>query len=144
MSETIFSAQVRTPSRANPRGLLHGAAAAPARTSAPVLAADPATLHTCTTVASSNDAALISILESPLRYGETAREGFLRKEAELRAAFAALPVATQRALHARLVNPRMGDALATKFAGLTADRRTRLLTFLADARRREALAAAQR
>lgn len=143
MSESIFSAQVRTPSRTNPRGLPH-APAAPSRPSAPVLAADPATLHTRTTVASSNDAPLISILEAPLHYGETAREGFLRKEAELRTAFAALPVATQRALHARLANPRTGDALATKFAGLTADRRMRLLTFLADARRREALAAAKR
>jgi hypothetical protein len=128
MSASIFSAQLRTPSRAHSRAL----------------AADPATLETRTTVASSNDAALIAILEAPLLYGETARDGFLRKEAELRAAFAALPVATQRALYARLSNPRVGDALATKFAGLTADRRTRLLTFLADARRREALAAAAR
>jgi hypothetical protein len=142
MSDSIFSAQVRTPSRANPRGLPQ--AVPPARPSAIVLTADPATLETGTTVATSNDAALISILEAPLLYGETAREGFLRKEAELRAAFAALPVATQRALHARLANPRVGDAFATKFAGLTADRRTRLLTFLADARRREAQAAAER
>ena len=137
MSESIFSAQLRT-SRANPRG------AAMARGSTPALSADPATLQTRTTVATSNDAALIGILEAPLLYGETAREGFLRKEAELRAAFAGLPVAAQRALHVRLSNPRVGDAFATKFAGLTADRRTRLLTFLADARRREALAAAKR
>jgi hypothetical protein len=93
--------------------------------------------------APSADAVLVGILDAPLAYGMTAREGFLRKEGELRAAFAALPVAAQRALHARLSNPRAGDELATKFHNLTAERRTRLLNFLADARRREALAAAR-
>ena len=141
MSESIFLAEVRSPSRANPRGLPHGGMARP---SSPALTAEPATLCTRTTVASSSDAALIGILDAPLQLGETAREGFLRKEAELRAAFASLPVATQRALHARLANPRLGDALATTYSGLAADRRTRLLTFLADARRREALAQAVR
>jgi hypothetical protein len=141
MSDSIFHAHpVRTPSRLNPRGLPH---TSPARPSAPVLVAAPATLRTPTTVASTNDAVLIGILDTPLEPGMTAREGFLRKEAELRAAFAALPVAAQRALHARLSNPRPGDELATKFHNLTAERRTRLLTFLADARRREALAAAR-
>ena len=110
------------------------------RESAPVLVAQPATLHTRTTHASTNDAACISILDAPLLPGETARIGFLRKEAELRAAFTQLPTAAQRALHARLANPAPGDQLAERFARLTLDRRTRLLTFLADARRREALA----
>jgi hypothetical protein len=142
MSDSIFSANpVRTPSRTNPRGLPHAPPAAP-RPSSPVLVAAPATLHTRTTHASSNDAALLSILEAPLQPGETAREGFLRKEAELRSAFAQLPTVEQRALHARLANPRSGDQLAERFGRLTADRRTRLLTFLADARRREALAQA--
>ena len=100
-------------------------------------------LHAPTATAASSDAALLRILHAPLAYGMTAREGFMRKEAELRAAFAALPVATQRALHARLSNPHAGDELATKFHQLTAERRTRLLNFLADARRREALAAAR-
>ena len=104
--------------------------------------ASPATPRTPATVASSNDAALASILDAPLIPGETAREGFLRKEAELRVSFAQLPVTSQRALHARLSNPRAGDQLAERFARLTADRRMRLLTFLADARRREALAQA--
>jgi hypothetical protein len=138
MSAPIFSAQVRSRSRANAR------ATAAAQPSTAVLAAEPVTLETRTTVATPNDAVLIGILEAPLRYGETAREGFLRKEAEFRAAFAGLAVGAQRALHARLSNPRSEDALATKFAGLTADRRTRLITFLSDARRREALAAAKR
>ena len=80
--------------------------------------------------------------EAPRHAGEPAALGFLRKEAELRAAFAALPVSAARALHARLANPRHGDLLATRFSGLVADRRARLLAFLGDARRREALAAA--
>ena len=100
-------------------------------------------LRTPTAQPSTGDLALIAILDAPVAYGMTAREGFMRKEAELRAAFAALPVATQRALHARLSNPRAGDGLAAKFHQLTAERRTRLLSFLADARRREALAAAR-
>ena len=103
----------------------------------------PAILRTPTTLASTIDAALLGILEAPLALGTTAREGFLRKEAELRATFAMLPVATQRAMHARLSNPGAGDELAAKFHQLTAERRTRLLNFLADARRREALAAAR-
>ena len=147
MSDSIFATAVlRHANRFGARPSPHPAAPVPAsvplRDSAPVLVAQPATLHTRTTVASTNDAALVSIIDAPLNPGETAREGFLRKEAELRAAFAQLPVAAQRALHARLANPRPGDQLAERFARLTVDRRARLLTFLADARRREALAMA--
>ena len=82
----------------------------------------------------------MTILEAPLLPGETAYVGFARKENELRAALATLSVLESRALHARLSNPRSGDALATAFSRLTADRRARLVHFLADARRREALA----
>ena len=85
------------------------------------------------------DAALISIIEAPLQPGETAAAGFARKELELRVAFAALSVLDARALHARLSNPRSGDVLADAFTRITADRRGRLINFLADARRREAL-----
>lgn len=99
-----------------------------------------ASVHTNTTIASSHDAALVAILDAPLHEGEPAQLGFFRKEAELRAAFAALPVLAARALHARLANPRTNDVLATKFARLVAERRNRLLAFLADARRREAIA----
>lgn len=87
---------------------------------------------------------ILSILESPLAIGETALAGFSRKEAELRTLFASLTVSEQRALQARLSNPRTGDPVATHFARFTADRRHRLITFLADARRREALATARR
>jgi hypothetical protein len=90
------------------------------------------------------DAALLAILGAPLAAGESAHVGFARKEAELGAAFAALGILESRALCARLSNPRPGDALAEAFMRLTVDRRTRLINFLADARRRAALAQANR
>jgi hypothetical protein len=102
------------------------------------------TMHTSTVHASSHDAHLLAILDAPLRDGEPAQVGFLRKEAELRGAFAGLPVLDARAILARLSNPRPGDRLAAKFAGLVVERRTRLLSFLADARRRAAIAAERR
>jgi hypothetical protein len=115
----------------------------PVRPSTDVHVPDLPPLRTASGQASTDDAALLAILDAPVPYGMTAREGFMRKEAELRAAVAALPVAGQRALHARRANPGAGEELATKFHQLTAERRTRLLTFLADARRREALATAR-
>ena len=99
------------------------------------------TLHTSSVMACAHDAHLLAILDAPLSAGEPAQVGFLRKEAELRAAFAALPVLDARALHARLANPRPCDILAERFSRLTVERRTRLLAFLGDARRRAALAA---
>jgi hypothetical protein len=95
-------------------------------------------------LSSEKDAALIAILEAPLEFGETAQFGFARKEAELRTAFAALTVVEARALQMRLANPRNGDQLAAAFMRMTRDRRERLINFLADARRREAFAAARR
>jgi hypothetical protein len=83
---------------------------------------------------------LINILDSAPQYGETIEVSFRRKEAELRTVFAALPVLDARALQTRLANPRVNDAVAVRFSRLVADRRARLLTFLADARRRAALA----
>lgn len=90
------------------------------------------------------DAPLIAILDAPLAIGETARIGFARKEAELRAGFARLTVLEARALRARLSNARPGDILAGTFARLLRERQVRLLSFLGDARRREAIAAARR
>lgn len=103
-----------------------------------------AAIHTSTTIATSHDAHLIAILDAPLLDGEPANVGFARKERELGAAFGALPIFDQRALHTRLSNPREGDALAHKFARLTHERRTRLVNFLADARRRAAVAKERR
>lgn len=63
---------------------------------------------------------------------------FRRKEHALGALFATLSVMEARALHARLSNPRPGDAVAARFATLVIERRARLLGGLAGARRREA------
>ena len=86
----------------------------------------------------SHDAALIAILDAPLHPGETAHAGFLRKEVELGETLATLTVLESRALHARLSNRKTGDTLAEKFSRLTIERRTRLIGFLATARRRAA------
>ena len=87
------------------------------------------------------DAALLAILDAPLREHETAALGFARKESELGNAFAELTILAAYTLHKRLANPLPGDTLAERFTTrLTIDRRNRLLAFLADARRRAALA----
>ena len=89
----------------------------------------------------SSEVPLIAILDRPLGKGEPASIGFARKEHDLIAAFAKLTVLEARAIHARLTINAPDDVLAAKFALLTVDRRTRLLYFLADARRREAVGA---
>lgn len=86
-----------------------------------------------------SEAPLISILDRPLRKGEPASVGFARKEHDLKAALETFTVLEARTIHARLTINAPGDVLAAKFAQLTVDRRTRLLNFLADARRRAAL-----
>jgi hypothetical protein len=96
----------------------------------PPIAAVPPTL----------DGRLIAILDAPLASGETAMTGYQRKEHELGAVFASLSVLDARAMHARLSACKAADELAHKFARLTLERRTRLLDFLANARRREARA----
>jgi hypothetical protein len=85
------------------------------------------------------DAQLIAILDAPLTPGETAMLGFTRKERELGTLFAQLGVLESRAMGARLANPKPADELANKFARLTVERRTRLLTFIANAGRRVAV-----
>jgi len=110
------------------------------RVSAPTIAIRPAQAPRPDTV----DAHLVAILDASLLPGETAQVGFARKERELGGMFAALSILDARALHARLANPKHGDELANKFARLTFERRGRLLDFLADARRRQALAAGGR
>lgn len=108
--------------------------ASPRPLSAPTIAIRPPT----TVVPTTADDSLIAILDAPLGTTETAFTGFARKEQELGSAFASISVLECRALHKRLSHPAHGDELANKFARLTVERRVRLLTFLADARRREA------
>ena len=102
-----------------------------------------AVIHTSSTIAASHDASLLAILDRD-DSRVPALVAFARKEKELGEAFAALPILDQRALHARLSVVREGDTLAEKFKRLTQERRARLLTFLADARRRAAQALANR
>lgn len=87
----------------------------------------------------STDVALLAILHAPLSSDETVAAGFARKEAEFRRALATLSIAESRALYLRLSQPKAGDQLAATFTRLTADRRERLIHFIADARRRDAL-----
>jgi hypothetical protein len=82
---------------------------------------------------------LHAALDAPARHGETLDFAFRRKEAELRVLFGALRPIDAMALHKRLAHPRPGDLLAERFARLVIERRTRLLAFLGDARRREAI-----
>jgi hypothetical protein len=91
-----------------------------------------------------DDTALLAVLDAPPVAGETIDVEFRRKERDLLARFAALPVDAALALHKRLSTPRDGDELAARFARLVADRRARLLEFLADARRREAIKGGRR
>jgi hypothetical protein len=83
----------------------------------------------------------IEILVRPITR-ESAAAGHARKEAELKTVFARLSVAEARALHARLM--RGEDELSRLIARMVPERRIRVLSFVADARRREALAALAR
>jgi hypothetical protein len=90
------------------------------------------------------DGQLIEILDAPLAPGETAAIGYRRKEEAIAAVLATLTALESRALLARLTAARPGDRLVEKLARLTLERRHRLLSFLADARRREAIRLARR
>lgn len=81
---------------------------------------------------------LLALLRRPVPAGQ-ARDGFARKEREIGELFARLPVADAIALHKRLTCKAPDDDLVAAFARLVDDRRARLLTFLADARRRAAM-----
>ncbi len=87
------------------------------------------------------EADLLAILTAPLLPGESALCGHQRKEHQLGTIFATLSVGEARTLHQRFSRPSTAaDALTSKFAGLIIDRRQRLLAFIADARRRAAIA----
>ena len=83
--------------------------------------------------------ALSEILLRPVPSG-SAREGHTAKEHEIGSLFIRLTVLEAWTLHKRLSNPAVGDPLAAAFARLVIERRSRLLAFLGDARRRAALA----
>ncbi len=103
----------------------------PPRSPGPVVPAAP----------SATERALLEVLARPAVPGETIDATFRRKEDDLAALLATLPLAEARALHRRLANPVAADELATRFQRLTAERRGRLLSILLDARRRDAVRA---
>lgn len=90
------------------------------------------------------DQELLTILEAAPMYTDTIEHAFFAKERALRDAFAALSIEAARVLHVRLSSPRTGDDVAAAFARLVPERRTRLLAFLGEARRRAAIAASKR
>jgi hypothetical protein len=93
------------------------------------------------TLPSDTERRIVEILAAPAPAWMTIDAAFRHKEHELGSLFATLAVVEAGALHRRLANPRPDDHVAQHFLRLVADRRARLLAFLADARRREASAA---
>jgi len=90
------------------------------------------------------DQKIIVVIAAEAAHGESAHTAFRNKEIQLAELFARLTVTDARALHRRLTIPAKDDPVAARFGRLTKDRRDRLTAFLADARRRQALAAAGR
>ncbi len=85
------------------------------------------------------EAEILDTFAAPPAAGERLELAFRRKEHELNVLFDQLSVADARELHRRFTLMLPGDPIATMFGRLIGERRTRLLSFLADARRREAL-----
>lgn len=104
----------------------------------PVLAAAPAGDSIAT--GGVIDESLLAILDAPARECETVAQTFQRKESEIIAVCAPLSLIDAHALRKRLATPQPGDRLAQQFARLVVERRTRIINYLADARRRAALA----
>jgi hypothetical protein len=85
------------------------------------------------------EAEILETFAAPAAPGEQLELAFRRKEHELKVLFDRLSVADARALHRRFTLMLPGDPIASRFGRLISERRARLLAFLADARRREAL-----
>lgn len=88
-------------------------------------------------VAIEND--ILDVLDTRPQPGERIELAFRRKEQELMSLFAQLSAIDALELHRRLKLSLSDDPLATRFARLIVERRARLMSYLADARRREAL-----
>jgi hypothetical protein len=120
--------RVRAPTAAQPSNDEAG----PIRPPAPEATARAATLP------GETERRIVEILVAPAPAWATIDAAFRHKEHELGCLFATLSVLEAGVLHRRLANPRSDDELAQHFLRLVADRRARLLAFLADARRRAA------
>lgn len=86
----------------------------------------------------------LAVLDAPADPSEPIERAFRRKEDEVRALFGELSAGDALAIFRRLTLVCPDDLLASRFARLVTDRRARLLAFLADAPRREAIARARR
>ena len=115
-----------------------------ARPSAPRATSMRAAEQDVTTHGASLDARLLAILDEPPLPRETVLARFTRIEAAMIAVFASLTTRDALDLHQRLVSSPPDDAIAERFGRLTVERRTRLVRFLANARRREAVANCRR
>jgi hypothetical protein len=82
---------------------------------------------------------ILSVLGAAPEPGERIEVAFRRKERELMFMFARLSVLDAMEQHRRLSLGLADDPIATQFTRRIAERRARLLSFLAGARRREAL-----
>lgn len=83
------------------------------------------------------EGAILDVLSAPVE--GSAQVGYAHKESALKAQFDQLSVADSRALIERLRTGRPNDPVASAFGRMTTERRGRLLAFLDDARRREAV-----
>lgn len=88
------------------------------------------------------DEILATFDASPQEF-ESVAVAFQRKEHALAEVFSRLSAVDSLALKRRLDLALPGDPIAARFGRLVVDRRTRLLAFLADARRRIAIHAAR-
>jgi hypothetical protein len=84
--------------------------------------------------------AILAVFMMPPAPGEQLELAFRRKEHELCVLFAQLSVSDARVLHRRLVLGATDDPIAAQLGRMVAERRARLIGFLADARRRDAFA----
>ena len=82
---------------------------------------------------------ILGVLEAPVPSHETISVAFTRVERELVESFGRLSLLEARELLRRLKTPAADDAIAARFGRLVVERRLRLLAYLADAPRREAL-----
>lgn len=85
------------------------------------------------------EAEILAALATAPEAHETVALAFARKERELVALFGRLTVLDAMELHRRLSLDLHDDPIALGFRRLVVDRRVRLLSYLAGARRREAI-----
>lgn len=84
---------------------------------------------------------LIEILRAPADQTLTVREAYARKEQALCDVIAAAPFIEVWMLHKRVTIGRSDDQLVAALQRLSPERRTKVIAFMADARRRDALRA---